>query len=77
MLALQKEHLQVRHEAKHFSELRGAQRHLVDAWLPSVDGHPWVGVPRALNRPGVSGDSSSWRGWDRGHVEWCVQEVPA
>ncbi|KBD75216.1 hypothetical protein AP16_04051, partial [Mycobacterium tuberculosis M2440] len=29
----------------------------------------------ALNRPGMSGDSSSWKGW--GHVRWFIEEVPA
>ncbi|WP_435533447.1 hypothetical protein [Mycobacterium tuberculosis] len=28
-----------------------------------------------LNRPGESGDSSSWKGW--GHVRWFIEEVPA
>ena len=43
------------------------------------NGFPVAGFPNNtyLNRPGVSGDSSPWKGWDRGHVEWCVQEVPA
>ncbi|KAP20728.1 hypothetical protein AI98_00814, partial [Mycobacterium tuberculosis MD18314] len=27
-----------------------------------------------LNRPGMSGDSSSWKGW--GHVRWFIEEVP-
>ncbi|KBK01500.1 hypothetical protein Q638_01827, partial [Mycobacterium tuberculosis OFXR-29] len=30
---------------------------------------------RAVNRPGMSGDSSSWKGW--GHVRWFIEEVPA
>ncbi|REV90540.1 transport acessory protein MmpS, partial [Mycobacterium tuberculosis] len=30
---------------------------------------------RQLNRPGMSGDSSSWKGW--GHVRWFIEEVPA
>ncbi len=29
----------------------------------------------AMNRPGMSGDSSSWKGW--GHVRWFIEEVPA
>ncbi|REM77931.1 hypothetical protein [Mycobacterium tuberculosis] len=33
-----------------------------------------VGIGR-LNRPGMSGDSSSWKGW--GHVRWFIEEVPA
>ncbi|KBX97183.1 hypothetical protein K833_06847, partial [Mycobacterium tuberculosis TKK-01-0002] len=33
-----------------------------------------VSVP-SLNRPGMSGDSSSWKGW--GHVRWFIEEVPA
>ncbi|KBL40035.1 hypothetical protein T604_04075, partial [Mycobacterium tuberculosis UT0087] len=28
-----------------------------------------------VNRPGMSGDSSSWKGW--GHVRWFIEEVPA
>jgi hypothetical protein len=32
-------------------------------------------VPRRLNRPGMSGDSTSWEGW--GHVRWFVEEVSA
>jgi DDE superfamily endonuclease len=28
-----------------------------------------------LNRPGMSGDSISWKGWS--HVRWFVEEVPA
>jgi hypothetical protein len=28
-----------------------------------------------VNRPGVSGDSTSWEGWS--HVRWFVEEVPA
>ncbi|TXF10978.1 pterin-4-alpha-carbinolamine dehydratase, partial [Mycobacterium tuberculosis] len=27
---------------------------------------------RAVNRPGMSGDSSSWKGW--GHVRWFIEE---
>ncbi|AMC82668.1 hypothetical protein RN13_2849 [Mycobacterium tuberculosis] len=30
---------------------------------------------RYVNRPGMSGDSSSWKGW--GHVRWFIEEVPA
>ncbi|ARF01319.1 hypothetical protein B5817_18290 [Mycobacterium tuberculosis] len=30
---------------------------------------------KGLNRPGMSGDSSSWKGW--GHVRWFIEEVPA
>ncbi|WP_445929682.1 SLOG cluster 4 domain-containing protein, partial [Mycobacterium tuberculosis] len=26
-----------------------------------------------VNRPGMSGDSSSWKGW--GHVRWFIEEV--
>ena len=29
----------------------------------------------ALNRPGMSEDSTSWEGWS--HVRWFVEEVPA
>ncbi|TXF14560.1 hypothetical protein E5M45_17130, partial [Mycobacterium tuberculosis] len=28
---------------------------------------------KVLNRPGMSGDSSSWKGW--GHVRWFIEEV--
>jgi len=28
-----------------------------------------------VNRPGMSGDSTSWEGWS--HVRWFVEEVPA
>jgi hypothetical protein len=28
-----------------------------------------------LNRPGMSGDSTSWESWS--HVRWFVEEVPA
>ncbi|REL50721.1 hypothetical protein DSI16_18660 [Mycobacterium tuberculosis] len=34
-----------------------------------------VSVVCAVNRPGMSGDSSSWKGW--GHVRWFIEEVPA
>jgi len=33
-----------------------------------------LGMSR-VNRPGESGDSSSWEGWS--HVRWFVEEVPA
>ncbi|MFV4504520.1 hypothetical protein ACNJTK_17485 [Mycobacterium tuberculosis] len=33
------------------------------------------GVVLGVNRPGMSGDSSSWKGW--GHVRWFIEEVPA
>src|SRR6476661_9507680 len=33
-----------------------------------------VGLMR-MNRPGMSGDSTSWEGWS--HVRWFVEEVPA
>ncbi|EFP29881.1 hypothetical protein TMFG_04042, partial [Mycobacterium tuberculosis SUMu006] len=36
---------------------------------------PRVVRPKTLNRPGMSGDSSSWKGW--GHVRWFIEEVPA
>ncbi|KBD69833.1 hypothetical protein AP15_04090, partial [Mycobacterium tuberculosis M2442] len=32
-------------------------------------------VATLVNRPGMSGDSSSWKGW--GHVRWFIEEVPA
>ncbi|WP_234798475.1 CRISPR-associated endonuclease Cas1, partial [Mycobacterium tuberculosis] len=55
-----------------------------DIQLFTTDGHyqgristPDVSyAPRLrLNRPGMSGDSSSWKGW--GHVRWFIEEVPA
>ncbi|WP_205846958.1 hypothetical protein, partial [Mycobacterium tuberculosis] len=30
-------------------------------------------VATLVNRPGMSGDSSSWKGW--GHVRWFIEEV--
>ncbi|KAN39157.1 hypothetical protein AJ21_01783, partial [Mycobacterium tuberculosis MD16265] len=36
-------------------------------------GNPLSGL--RMNRPGMSGDSSSWKGW--GHVRWFIEEVPA
>ncbi|KAN85181.1 hypothetical protein Z587_04034, partial [Mycobacterium tuberculosis Wt 21419] len=38
---------------------------------PSDDGP----CSKNVNRPGMSGDSSSWKGW--GHVRWFIEEVPA
>ena len=33
-------------------------------------------VPRPfVNRPGMSGDSTSWEGWS--HARWFIEEVPA
>ncbi len=32
-------------------------------------------IATVVNRPGMSGDSSSWKGW--GHVRWFIEEVPA
>ena len=29
----------------------------------------------AVNRPGMSGDSTSWEGWS--HVRWFIEEVSA
>jgi len=40
---------------------------LQTAWTPEDYGK--------LNRPGMSGDSTSWEGWS--HVRWFVEEVPA
>ncbi|TPD50380.1 PPE family protein, partial [Mycobacterium orygis] len=31
------------------------------------------GSSPCVNRPGMSGDSSSWKGW--GHVRWFIEEV--
>ncbi|MFV4664476.1 hypothetical protein ACNJU2_16300 [Mycobacterium tuberculosis] len=35
----------------------------------------WGHFSSMVNRPGMSGDSSSWKGW--GHVRWFIEEVPA
>lgn len=34
-----------------------------------------VGMPAGMNRPGESGDSTSWEGWS--HAREHVEEVPA
>jgi hypothetical protein len=34
-----------------------------------------LGVMFSLNRPGMSGDSTSWEGWS--HVRWFIEEVSA
>ncbi|WP_235687092.1 LppA family lipoprotein, partial [Mycobacterium tuberculosis] len=36
-------------------------------------GRPAPTPQQWLNRPGMSGDSSSWKGW--GHVRWFIEEV--
>ncbi|QON42563.1 hypothetical protein FPJ82_09245 [Mycobacterium tuberculosis] len=41
----------------------------------SVASTPKLHQTVSLNRPGMSGDSSSWKGW--GHVRWFIEEVPA
>ncbi len=54
---------------------------LVTSGLAGGSGQAWQGaaaaamVVAAVNRPGMSGDSSSWKGW--GHVRWFIEEVPA
>ena len=35
----------------------------------------WREFLEQLNRPGMSGDSTSWEGWS--HVRWFIEEVPA
>ncbi len=40
------------------------------AWIAKTDPR----LHRALNRPGVSGDSVLWKGW--GHVKEYIEEVP-
>ncbi|KAB7822226.1 TIGR03085 family protein, partial [Mycobacterium tuberculosis] len=40
--------------------------------MPSRKLPSWA-AGRKLNRPGMSGDSSSWKGW--GHVRWFIEEV--
>ncbi len=47
-------------------------------WSPASGQEDRPGAPfgeYAVNRPGMSGDSSSWKGW--GHVRWFIEEVPA
>ncbi len=34
-----------------------------------------IAPPVPMNRPGMSGDSISWKGWS--HVRWFIEEVPA
>ncbi|AWY76167.1 hypothetical protein B0W95_05780 [Mycobacterium tuberculosis] len=43
-------------------------------WLRE-DRKPLLNAKLLVNRPGMSGDSSSWKGW--GHVRWFIEEVPA
>jgi hypothetical protein len=42
------------------------------AWARSVGVHPQTAY---VNRPGMSGDSTSWEGWS--HVRWFIEEIPA
>lgn len=42
---------------------------------PDAVGKSYTRCGGFLNRPGMSGDSSSWKGW--GHVRWFIEEVPA
>ncbi|CNL99470.1 MmpS family membrane protein [Mycobacterium tuberculosis] len=42
--------------------------------LPAARGIKYIEMAQ-VNRPGMSGDSSSWKGW--GHVRWFIEEVPA
>ncbi|CFW65439.1 MmpS family membrane protein [Mycobacterium tuberculosis] len=42
---------------------------------PRGDGNSSTIASMSMNRPGMSGDSSSWKGW--GHVRWFIEEVPA
>ncbi|WP_214515310.1 hypothetical protein, partial [Mycobacterium tuberculosis] len=44
-------------------------------WAEQTQKHPISARNGGLNRPGMSGDSSSWKGW--GHVRWFIEEVPA
>ncbi|MFV4725669.1 hypothetical protein ACNJUL_21225, partial [Mycobacterium tuberculosis] len=48
--------------------------HALDA-ASLADARLGEGVTLARGRPGMSGDSSSWKGW--GHVRWFIEEVPA
>ncbi|QGK80297.1 helix-turn-helix domain-containing protein [Mycobacterium tuberculosis] len=43
----------------------------LQAYVAALGGHLRI----VVNRPGMSGDSSSWKGW--GHVRWFIEEVPA
>nr|WP_151845196.1 DUF2784 domain-containing protein [Mycobacterium tuberculosis] len=47
----------------------------VDCPLTWVERWARTKAAMTLNRPGMSGDSSSWKGW--GHVRWFIEEVPA
>jgi hypothetical protein len=45
-------------------------------WLPlPKQAISTTGDTPAMNRPGMSGDSTSWEGWS--HVRWFVEEVSA
>ncbi|REV48684.1 hypothetical protein DSK53_16860 [Mycobacterium tuberculosis] len=55
------------HPAAHTGRNVATSRNL---WNPST-----MAAPLIMNRPGMSGDSSSWKGW--GHVRWFIEEVPA
>ncbi|CMP61160.1 CRISPR-associated protein [Mycobacterium tuberculosis] len=50
------------------------REHYGETQAQSVSDHKWIAMT-AVNRPGMSGDSSSWKGW--GHVRWFIEEVPA
>ncbi|KCQ40490.1 hypothetical protein X185_02247, partial [Mycobacterium tuberculosis BTB11-112] len=47
----------------------------VSPGIRELSGMPDQITTNGLNRPGMSGDSSSWKGW--GHVRWFIEEVPA
>lgn len=67
--------------AESFDEMRHAEeitdRILLLDGLPNYQriGSLRIGQTLRVNRPGMSGDSSSWKGW--GHVRWFIEEVPA
>jgi len=46
-----------------------AEASYYNAWAAQLEGQ------LGLNRPGMSGDSTSWKGWS--HVRWFIEEVPA
>lgn len=66
---------------EHYGETQ-AQSVSDHKWIAMTAECGWIGFHKdanirrnAVNRPGMSGDSSSWKGW--GHVRWFIEEVPA
>ncbi|WP_214289933.1 hypothetical protein, partial [Mycobacterium tuberculosis] len=58
-----------------FLDLARREDHVVRPKTPREDGNSSTIASMSMNRPGMSGDSSSWKGW--GHVRWFIEEVPA